>query len=180
MNGYRILIVEDDAIIAAHLRTVLDHAGFEVAALVPSGEDALAGLDEWQPDVVMMDVRLRGQLNGIETGEAAYARTGCGIVFLSAFSMRSTSLLDPAKPFGYLNKPVHDEELCKAIRTVILRKDLIRKTMDNRQILRDHAETIGEQISSKLSIFKGEKTSDEIRREVEDATKEILRQIAAG
>lgn len=126
----RVLIVEDNAIISAHLGKMLERFGYEVPAILASGEEAIQSVEKVQPDVILMDVRLRGDLNGVETGQEIYERLGIPIVFLSAFSFTSLTQLDPSAPFVYLNKPVHEVELQKAVEKVIAMKEYSKTVTD--------------------------------------------------
>lgn len=119
MPRTRILVVEDDAIIAAHIGQMLERMGYDVLQLLASGEDALASMEKEVPDVVLMDVRLRGKLNGMDAGLEAFRKYGVGVVFSSAFSLGAASQTNPSEPFGYVTKPVKEEELDAAIKSVI-------------------------------------------------------------
>jgi PAS domain S-box-containing protein len=110
-NG-RILIVEDDGIIAARLQSILTGLGYTVAAVVASGEEAIERAAETRPGLVLMDVRLAGAMDGIEAGGQIRARWNIPVVYLTAHM--DDNLLQRAmltEPYGYLVKPVQDREL---------------------------------------------------------------------
>jgi PAS domain S-box-containing protein len=108
----RILIVEDDGIIAVHLQSILTGLGYAVAALVASGEEAIELAAEIQPGLVLMDVRLAGTMDGIEAGGQIRARWNIPVVYMTAHMdddlLQRAMLTDP---YGYLVKPVQDREL---------------------------------------------------------------------
>ena len=133
MPRIKVLVVEDDAIIAAHLSQVLERFGYEVPAVLASAEEALRGLPEWKPDVILMDVRLRGSMNGIEAGQQAFRSFGTGVVFLSAFSLQSVAKLNPLEPFGCLSKPVKEEDVHAAIQVTLCRMEIHRLIVDERR-----------------------------------------------
>ncbi len=111
MAGEKILIVEDDAIIAMRLQDTLDNWGYGTA-IIPSGEKALEWIDQYHPDLVLMDIRLDGKMDGIQAAEQIRANLGPPTIFLTAYS--DEELIDRAKltePYGYLVKPVQEREL---------------------------------------------------------------------
>ncbi len=111
MSGEKILIVEDDAIIAMRLQDTLDNWGYGTA-IIPSGEKALEWIDQFHPDLVLMDIRLDGRMDGIQAAEQIRANLGPPTIFLTAYS--DEELIERAKltePYGYLVKPVQEREL---------------------------------------------------------------------
>jgi CheY-like chemotaxis protein len=86
-----ILIVEDDALLAAMVEDVVADLGYEVAASVATGEGALEAARASKPDLVLMDVNLRGRLNGIEAAEAIRAERPCLVVFMTAYGDPETT-----------------------------------------------------------------------------------------
>ncbi len=112
MDSTRILIVEDETIIALELKGRLDSLGYTVVAAVSSGEKALQKTGSEHPDLVLMDMRLKGQMDGIETAAIIRSRYDIPVVFLTAYL--DDDRLERAKlamPFGYLLKPVQEREL---------------------------------------------------------------------
>ncbi len=112
MGQARIMIVEDNAMVARDLRDCLEELGYEVVCTRASGEQSIDSAEALRPDAVIMDIHLRGEMDGIEAAEQIYARRGIPVVFLSAFSDRE--LLERAKrvgSFGYMIKPFEEREL---------------------------------------------------------------------
>ena len=72
MNPARILIVEDDAVLAVHLEEMLAQMGYQVTGLAATGNNAIQSALEQSPDVILMDIRLRGDMNGIQAAEAIH------------------------------------------------------------------------------------------------------------
>ncbi|MFH1137286.1 MAG: PAS domain S-box protein [Pseudomonadota bacterium] len=111
-----ILIVEDEVIIAADLESRLEEFGYEVSGKATSGEQALNMIEERRPDLVMMDIVLKGKLDGIDAAEVIKDRWGLPVVFTTAFA--DAERLERAKlayPFGYLLKPFQDRDLGIAV-----------------------------------------------------------------
>ena len=94
MNA-RILIVEDEQIIAADLRNKLRRMGHQVVGMAIAGEEAIGMAEQMQPDVVLMDVQLEGPMSGTEAARTIQERTGCQVVFITAFP--GVFLRDPAQ-----------------------------------------------------------------------------------
>jgi PAS domain S-box-containing protein len=120
MANENILIAEDDGIIAARLQSILNKLGYAVPAMVASGEDAIRQAAKVQPDLVLMDVELAGEMDGIEAGGQIRAQSGIPVVYLTAYL--DDTLLQRAKmtePYGYLVKPVQDRELRATIEVAI-------------------------------------------------------------
>ena len=118
----RILIVEDESIIALDLQTSLQHAGYAIVGVASSGEEAIALAQHQQPDLILMDIRLRGQIDGIEAAQKIREQQSCPVVFLTAHTDSQT--LDRAKltdPFGYLTKPFDDHSLMTTIEIALAR-----------------------------------------------------------
>lgn len=113
----RVLIVEDDAMIAWDMSLSLEAAGFEVCGIVSNGAAALQQATEAGPDVVLMDVNLKEGMDGIETARELRARkAGTPIIFVTGFGDPETSArIRAVNPNGYLLKPVMPEELEAAI-----------------------------------------------------------------
>ena len=116
MSLTRILIVEDEAIVARDIAQQLAILGYEPVAQTPRGVEALTLAEQLRPDLVLMDIQLAGEMDGITAAQAIRERFAIPIVFLTAFVGDET--LERAKetePFGYIVKPFQDREL----RTVI-------------------------------------------------------------
>lgn len=116
MTSPRVLIVEDEALVGRELKASLQEAGCQVCALVASGEEALAELRQNKADVVIMDIVLRGKMDGIETAQAIRQRWAIPVVFLTAYAdegLRDLALM--ARPAALLYKPVTGALLLQTI-----------------------------------------------------------------
>jgi CheY-like chemotaxis protein len=83
----RVLIVEDEAIVAMSLSRTLPRLGYEICGVVASGEEALLRVDTDQPDVLLMDIHLLGTLDGVQTAELIRTRCNVPIVFMSGYDI---------------------------------------------------------------------------------------------
>lgn len=116
MSLTKILIVEDEVIVAMDLRQQLENFGYRVVGNAVSGAEAIEHARAFSPELVLMDIRLRGSMDGIETAAEIRRRFDLPVIFLTAHSDKAT--LGRAKltePFGYLLKPVEGRELQIAI-----------------------------------------------------------------
>lgn len=120
-----VLIVEDERIVAKDLQQTLMAMGYDAFAIVSSADEALKRAAERRPDVVLMDIRIKGSCDGIDTATALRARHGVPIIFLTAHADEAT--IERAKqsdPYGYLMKPVKAAELRSAIEVCIHRSEM--------------------------------------------------------
>jgi two-component system, cell cycle sensor histidine kinase and response regulator CckA len=122
MDSCRILVVEDEAVVAMDIQERLAKMGYEIAGHAANGAEALAMVDRRLPDLVLMDIRLKGAMDGIAVAEEMRRRYQLSVIFLTAFSEEET--LDRAKrvePTGYILKPFSDSELKTAIEMAFYR-----------------------------------------------------------
>ncbi|WP_027135454.1 ATP-binding response regulator [Geminicoccus roseus] len=120
MTPSRILIVEDDRVVARDIRVQLTRIGHEVVGATARGEDAVAMALELRPDLVLMDVRLEGDLDGIDAAQQIRERCQIPVVFLTAYADEETvQRASRTEPFGYLLKPFEDSQLRTAIEMAV-------------------------------------------------------------
>jgi len=107
-----ILIVEDDFVIAKVLAESLQELGYQVAGIISTGEEAVERAAKVHPDLVLMDIRLKGEMDGIDAGEQISGDLHVPIVYLTAYSdERTVERAKITEPYGYLIKPFTDTEL---------------------------------------------------------------------
>ena len=112
----RILVVEDEVIIAMDIAMQLRELGHEPVGHATHGEQAIDMARQFLPDLVLMDVHLASAMDGITAAEAIRAQFGTDIVFLSAFDTDANrSRAEAVKPVGYITKPFDTEELRKVL-----------------------------------------------------------------
>lgn len=128
MSNANILIVEDDNVVSDLIRSMLKNLGYHIAAVAGSGEEVLSLLTEISPDLILMDIELRGKMDGIETAEQLMQLYDIPIVYLTGHV--DNVLLERAKPtalFGYVLKPFKEKELQIAIEVALSRYRLETK-----------------------------------------------------
>ena len=116
----KILVVEDEMIIAAKISMHLTNLGYEVTGILPRGEEALVSVEENRPDIVLMDIRLKGDLNGIDTAIRMQKNAGIPVIFLTANADEATfNKAKAAKPYAFISKPYKQVDLQRAIELTI-------------------------------------------------------------
>jgi CheY-like chemotaxis protein len=114
-----ILIVEDEFLAALVLKRNLKLLGYEVCELVATGEEAIESAAKEKPDIILMDIRLAGEMDGLEAAQEIISRYKVPIIFITGYS--DEDLMERAKklnPGAYLIKPVHMPELESAIDSI--------------------------------------------------------------
>jgi len=153
MTNERILIAEDDGIIAARLRSFLIKLGYIVPAVVASGEEAVRQAAAFRPELVLMDIRLAGNLDGIEAGGQISADLGIPLIYLTAYM--DDTLLQRAKrtePYGYLVKPVQDRELRATIEVALYRHHMDQQLRESEERYR----AVVSQAVEGITLFEAE------------------------
>lgn len=119
-----LMLVEDERIVAFDLKRQLQGFGYHVGAVVASGEQAVSAAAEAKPDLVLMDIHLEGDMDGIDAAAEIRARHQIPVVFLTAYAEDDTlrRALD-SKPFGYLIKPCEGRELHATIQMALARRE---------------------------------------------------------
>jgi CheY-like chemotaxis protein len=125
MTGESILVVEDEGLFALHLTELLEKAGYRIIGPVYSGEKAVQKAGEPPvPDLVLMDIKLAGTMDGIETARLIRQRCQVPLIFLTAYaSERNVERIgEVVAPEEYFTKPVAESDLLAAISRAIARR----------------------------------------------------------
>jgi CheY-like chemotaxis protein len=147
MTQARIMIVEDERITAEDIHDILTHLGYTVTALVSSGADAIREAEHTRPDLVLMDIRIKGDMDGIEAAREIRERFNIPAVYLTAHADRET--LDRAKlaePLGYLIKPFQEAELLASIEMALHKQKADQLAKHKGEILSTTLGSIGEAV----------------------------------
>ncbi len=137
----KVLVVEDDGIIAASMQSMLVAMGYCPIGAVSSGEAAVEAVRANSPSIVLMDIKLAGDIDGIDAAAKISTFSDVPVIYLTAFNNDST--LAKAKitaPYGYLIKPVSDRELRASIEMASSRYELHRKLIESEKALRESEE----------------------------------------
>jgi signal transduction histidine kinase len=118
----KILIVEDEPIIALDIKQRLTLMGYEVMVIADSSKTALTAVDRFPIDLVLMDIRLRGNVSGIEVASQIWSEFNIPVIFVTAHADQVTlAQAKASQPFGYIVKPFENEDLVTAIETALSR-----------------------------------------------------------
>src|SRR5579864_3770319 len=132
----RILIVEDERITAEDLRDILTELGYTVTASVASGADAIARAEETKPDLALMDIRIKGEMDGTETARILRERFNIPVVYLTAHAdMATLSRAKLAIPLGYITKPFQEAELHASIEMALHKHQEDLKALEQENLL---------------------------------------------
>lgn len=147
MTQANIVIVEDEPIVAMDIKRCLKQLGYQVAGVAANSEDAVQQIVDNRPDLVLMDIRLKGDIDGIETAWRIRQRVNVPIVYLTAHSDPET--LERAKftePYGYILKPYEDRDLHTTIEMAIHRFHKVTEIVDNERSLQMILRSIGDAV----------------------------------
>ncbi len=147
MSSVKILVVEDESIVAMDIKHRLETMNYTVPAVVSSGEEAIEKSGETLPDLILMDIVLRGEIDGIEAAQIIKDIYNIPVVYLTAYSDEKT--LKRAKitgPFGYIIKPFEDRELHSAIEVALYKHEMESKLAASEKWLSTTLSSIGEAV----------------------------------
>ena len=145
----KILIVEDENSVAKDLQKRLMDLGYDIVGIVSTGEEAIKKAIASSPDLVLMNVRLKGGMDGIEAASALRFQHGIAVVFLSAYADNDTlNRASKTEPFGYILKPFEERELHTTIEMALYRRELERKFKENETWYGTTLRSIGEAVIS--------------------------------
>ncbi len=147
MPNPKILVVEDETIVALDIKSRLESLGFVVPAVAASGEEAIQKATETHPDLVLMDIKLKGKQDGVEAAEEIRAQFQIPVIYLTAYADEAT--LQRAKitePFGYILKPFEGRELHSAIEMALYKHQAERRLRESEQWLSTILRSIGDAV----------------------------------
>ena len=147
MEKKQILVVEDERIIAEVIRKNLLNLGYEVPAVVSRGETAIEKVEELSPDLVLMDIMLKGEMDGIEAAKKIHSCFNIPVVYLTAYS--DQKVLERAKitePYGYILKPFRERELQINIEIALYRHEMEKKIKESKKWFSTTLQSIGDAV----------------------------------
>jgi signal transduction histidine kinase len=134
MNDKKILIVEDDRVAGESLKENLIERGYTVVDVCPTGEEAIRKAGKTQPDLILMDIKLDGAMDGIETGRKIHDCLYVPIIYLTAYGNQKT--LERAKitgPYGFINKPPRIGDITSAIEVALHKHKMDREQVKKKE-----------------------------------------------
>jgi two-component system, response regulator PdtaR len=137
----RVLVVEDEFVTGCEIQARLQDLGYDVPIVVDTGRDAIAKALEFDPQVVIMDITLKGEMTGIEAAEQIRQLFGIPVIYLTAHSDDATiEKAISTEPFGYLIKPFEERALQTAIRMALYKHSLDQELRESEKRYRAIAE----------------------------------------
>jgi CheY-like chemotaxis protein len=134
MVEIRVMIVEDESIVAEDIRRTLIKLGYAVPAVVSSGEATIKKAGEHVPDLILMDIMLKGGMDGIEAAKQIRSKFNIPVVYLTAYA--DEKILERAKltePFGYIIKPFKERELKMNIEVALYKSKMERQLKESKE-----------------------------------------------
>lgn len=145
MQQVQVLVVEDESIVGADIRQNLTMLGYRVPAVLASGEEAIKKAAEECPDLVLMDIHLKGKIDGIEAAKIVQSRLKVPVVFITAFADEATiQRAKSTEPYGYIVKPFGKKELQSTIEIALYKYGRERRLKTNEQWLMSIIRNAGE------------------------------------
>lgn len=136
MANANILVVEDEALVAKDIQNSLKSLGYRVSAVAASGEEAIRKAAETHPDLALMDIVLKGGMDGVEAAVHMRNRFDIPVVYLTAYGDEGTlERVTVTEPFGYILKPFDEWELHRAIKMALYKSQMERRLRENQQRL---------------------------------------------
>ncbi len=121
-ENVKILIVEDDMIIGAKISMQLVNLGYEVTGIIPRGEEAVVHVQHNLPDIVLLDINLKGELDGVETATLMQLTADIPIIYVTANTDEATfNRAKETRPYAFIGKPMKNIDLQRAIELTISR-----------------------------------------------------------
>ncbi len=116
MENLKVLIAEDEGIVALDLKFSLESMGIQVVGVASTAQDAIQQAEQFEPDLVLMDIRLQGEMDGVQAANEIQEELKIPVIYLTAMADKSTiQRAMETKPHGFITKPFSESEL----RTVI-------------------------------------------------------------
>jgi PAS domain S-box-containing protein len=157
MHNVKVLVVEDETIVAMDIKNRLENLKYIVTGTASSGEDGIILAAQTCPDIVLMDIMMGENMDGVETAEKIRSRFGIPVIYLTAYADEKTlSRAKITKPFGYILKPFEEMELNAAIEIAIYNHNIERELEESKQWLHDALTSIGDAViaTDKEGIIK--------------------------
>ncbi|MCX6567356.1 MAG: HD domain-containing protein [Candidatus Aminicenantes bacterium] len=145
MKNLQIVVVEDESLVAKDIVNMVRGLGYSVPAVVSTGEEAIVVAEKTRPDIILMDIVLKGRIDGIEAAQHIWENLSIPVVYLTAFADEAT--LQRAKvtePFGYILKPFDERELQTTIEMAFYKAQMEKKLRERERWLSTILRSIGD------------------------------------
>ncbi|MFQ5721491.1 MAG: response regulator [Candidatus Aminicenantales bacterium] len=116
----KILVVEDEQIVAMDIQFTLETLGYKVCGIVSSGEESVEKAFRTNPDLILMDIKLKGKMDGISAARQIQSQAKIPVIYITAFGDENTlEKLADTQPYAYINKPFVEHELQSKIKKIL-------------------------------------------------------------
>jgi len=145
MANANILVVEDEKLIAQVAQMMLKSLDYNVVAIASSGDKALAMIEQYMPDLILMDIMIEGDIDGIETAEIVKQKYNIPVIFLTAYTDdQSINRAKKTEPYGYLTKPFEVKDLKGTIEVALYKKGIEKRLKESELWLKATLSSIGD------------------------------------
>ncbi|MBS3818850.1 PAS domain S-box protein [bacterium] len=128
----KILLVEDESVVASDIKNTLERRGYAVPSILIRGEEVLKEVEEHLPDLVVMDIKLKGNMDGIQASRKIQKNLDIPIVYLTALGDEKTyQKAQKTEPFGYIYKPVEEKDLVATVETALSEHKLRKRLRES-------------------------------------------------
>jgi CheY-like chemotaxis protein len=145
MPKIKVLVVEDESLVAKDIHNMLRGQGYEVVGVLSTGEEALRVMPEAKPDLVLMDIVLKGEMDGIAAAERIWEDHSVPVIYLTAYADETTlSRAKITEPFGYILKPFDERELQTTIEMAFFKAKMDKTLREREEWLSTVLRSIGD------------------------------------
>ena len=175
MSKSKIIIVEDEYLTAKSIEKDLQNHDYSVPAISVSGRDAIKQVKKHKPDLILMDIKLKGKMNGLEVADKVREQYDIPIIYITAHD--DTSYLEKAKityPFGYLMKPIRKKQLLLTIEMALYKHNLDKEKEELLNTLHQTNAQLQEEISERKKTEKALRESEDRYRSLFESAPEFI------
>ena len=145
MPKIKILVVEDESLVAKDIQNMLRGLGYDVLDVLSTGEEAIAALGRSDPDLILMDIVLKGEIDGIVAAERIWEKYGIPVIYLTAYADETTlARAKVTEPFGYILKPFDERELQTTIEMAFYKAKMDKTLREREEWLSTILKSIGD------------------------------------
>ena len=147
MTKIKVLVVEDEKIVAKDIQYRVRSLGYDVCGIASSGEEAIENADTYRPDLILMDIQLKGGIDGVMAADKIRSFLDVPIIYLTAYNDKKT--LDRTKltnPYGYILKPFEDRDLFTGIEMALNKHRIDKSIRESEKWLSTVLQSIGDAV----------------------------------
>lgn len=152
MNAVKVLVVEDNSLVAESIESILKQHNVIISGVFNSGEEAILKFQESKPDLILMDIKLAGKLDGIETAKEIHKKSNVPIIYLSDYTDKQTvDRAKPTFPVNYLSKPFNEDDLVRAVELAFNNVNAVQQN-NSSPLLKGHVFIMDKQSFNKFAL----------------------------